>query len=108
MSEWQISAVVSTGVGEQPAIEAIVLPLDYDSIQRGVLDHVRHETRGRVENLNVEFYGDVITIRGEVTSYYLWQLGLSAARSAARRTGGLLIDYRVKVISQPFECESEL
>jgi hypothetical protein len=41
----------------------------------------------------------VITIRGEVTSYFLWQLGLSAARIASRKAGGSRLDYRVKVIS---------
>jgi hypothetical protein len=99
LSERQISAAWSTTVREQAAIEAKALPFDDNSLQRAVLDHVRHQTRGRVDNLSVECHGHVITIRGEVTSYYLWQLGLSAARIASCRSGGSLLDYRVKVIS---------
>jgi hypothetical protein len=97
--ERQISPAWSIDVGEQAAIEAKALPFDDNSLQQAVLDHVRHQTRGRVDKLSVECHGDVITIRGEVTSYFLWQLGLSAARIASRKAGGSRLDYRVKVIS---------
>lgn len=68
---------------------------------RAAVDALREQTRGRIGTLDIACDGDVLTIRGEVTTYYFWQLGFTAARDCAQRAGGLLFDYQVKVVPQP-------
>jgi hypothetical protein len=70
----------------------------FTAIIRAVVDRLRDQTRGRIRGLDVECDGDFVTIRGAVGSHYLWQLGFSAARMAARESGGLLFDFQVVVV----------
>jgi len=68
---------------------------------RAAIDALHEQTRGRIGTLEIACDGDVLTIRGEVSTYYFWQLGFTAARNCAHRAGGLLFDYQVKVVPQP-------
>ena len=56
--------------------------------------------RGRVDNLAVRCDDEMIDIRGEVESYFLWQLGLSAVQESAPDAGGCPFDYRIDVVPQ--------
>jgi hypothetical protein len=64
---------------------------------RAAVDALYEQTRGRIGTLDIVCDGDMLTIRGEVGTYYLWQLGFIAARNCAQRAGGLPFDYQVKV-----------
>jgi hypothetical protein len=74
------------------------LTMGSDFVVRGVVDRLRYQTQDRIGALDVACDGEVITIHGEVTNYYLWQLGFAAARYSAQKAGGLLFDYQVKVL----------
>ena len=70
--------------------------INRSEIVHRVLHAIRTRTGPRVNNLDVDCDGDVITVRGIVNTYYAWQLGFSAARNASSELGGLLLDYQVK------------
>jgi hypothetical protein len=78
-------------------IDPHCLELNQDVLARSVVDRLRYQTHGRIRALQVACDGEVITIRGVVPSYYIWQLGFAAARYSARKAGGLLFDYQVSV-----------
>ena len=67
-------------------------------IERTVSDRVRAATRGEIRELEVDCDGEVVTIRGIVSSSYLRGLAFNAAWMAARNCGGLLFDLQVEVL----------
>jgi hypothetical protein len=69
-------------------------------IAQAITDRLRLVMRGRVNNLAVRCDDQMIDIRGEVESYFLWQLGLSAVQDSARDAGGFRFDYRIDVVPQ--------
>ena len=77
-------------------LHAETVAVNCNDIVRKVLHAIRTRTGPRVNNLDVDCDGEVITVRGKVSTYYAWQLGFSAARNASSELGGLLLDYQVK------------
>jgi hypothetical protein len=65
---------------------------------RSVLQAIHLHTHRRIEKLEVDCDGEIVTVRGEAPTYYLWQLAFAAARHASRKVGGLLVDYRVRAV----------
>ncbi len=66
-----------------------------------ILHRLHHQTRGRIARLDVQHDGGVVTIRGTAPSRHLWRLGLSAARLAVQRAGGMPFEYLVELAAQP-------
>ncbi len=79
-------------------VDPYCLEVSSDFLVRRVVDRLRYQTQDRIGALDVACDGEVITIHGEVTTYYLWQLGFAAARYSAQKAGGLLFDYQIKVL----------
>jgi hypothetical protein len=70
------------------------------SVAQAITARLRLVMRGRVDKLAVRCDAEMINIRGEVESYFLWQLGLSAVQESARDAGGFAFDYRIDVVPQ--------
>jgi hypothetical protein len=82
----------------RPAGEDRPITSDHAALMQAFLDQLGQQHRGYIRFLAVECDGDVVTIRGAVSSYYLWQLGHHAARVAAKECGGLLLDFQIDVL----------
>jgi predicted NBD/HSP70 family sugar kinase len=73
------------------------LQANADFLARFLVDRLRDDTRDGIRSLQVMCDDDVITVGGEVASYYVWQLGFASVRKRAHEAGGLLFDYQVRV-----------
>jgi hypothetical protein len=72
-----------------------------DDVIRAVVQAIHSQTGRRIDGLEVDCDGEIITVRGKATTYYLWQLAFGAARSASRKVGGLLLDYQIQAVPTP-------
>lgn len=63
-----------------------------------IAEKLHRRMRARVANLAVQCDVETITIRGQVESYFIWQLGFFAAKEAACEAGRSC-DYKIAVNS---------
>jgi hypothetical protein len=59
------------------------------------------QTARRLDDLEVDCDGEVISVRGRARTYHLWQLAFAAARHASRKVGGLLLDFQIQRVPVP-------
>ena len=70
-------------------------------LARLVLQVIRVQTARRLDDLQVDCDGEVISVRGRARTYHLWQLAFAAARHASRKVGGLLLDFQIQRAALP-------
>jgi hypothetical protein len=70
-------------------------------LARLVLQVIRVQTARRLDDLQVDCDGEVISVRGRARTYHLWQLAFAAARHASRKVGGLLLDFQIQRVPLP-------
>ncbi len=64
-----------------------------------IAEQLHRRMRALVANLAVECNTEMITIRGQAESYFIWQLGFFAAQEAASEAGRPC-DYKIAVNSR--------
>jgi len=65
-------------------------------VVREMTDAILTRIGRTIDDLSIDCDGEVVTVRGKVPTYYLWQQAFSAACHASRRLGSLLLDYQVQ------------
>ena len=84
-------------------------PACYEDLERSLERRIHRWTGGRVRQLEVRWKTDQIIIRGQVSSYHLKQLVLSAVQDAnvPPRPASLVLDVKVDNVRSRTTYDSE-